>query len=71
MSIDANPGHGHLEREFSLLGVISVAWNTVNLFGGLSYIFVVGFSDGGLPAIVYGLCVKPLLLPHCHADTFL
>ncbi|EXJ78179.1 hypothetical protein A1O3_09340 [Capronia epimyces CBS 606.96] len=43
-----------LARDFSLLGVISLAWNCVNVFGGLSFIFVVGFSAGGLPAIFYG-----------------
>lgn len=44
-----------LVRDFSLLGVLSLAWNCVNVFGGLSFIFVVGFSAGGLPAILYGL----------------
>lgn len=45
----------HLVREFSLLGTLSLAWNCVNVFGGLSFIFVVGFSAGGLPSIFYGL----------------
>lgn len=45
----------HLTRGFSIWGVLSVSWNIVNIFGGMSYIFVVGFSAGGLPAIFYGL----------------
>lgn len=43
-----------LARDFSILGVISLAWNCINVFGGLSFIFVVGLSAGGLPAIFYG-----------------
>lgn len=48
-------GETELVREFSRLGALSLAWNCVNVFGGLSFIFVVGFSAGGLPAILYGL----------------
>ncbi|BCS21880.1 uncharacterized protein APUU_30105A [Aspergillus puulaauensis] len=44
-----------LNRDFSVWGVLSVSWNIVNIFGGTSYIFVVGFSAGGIPAILYGI----------------
>lgn len=44
-----------LSRGFGIWGVLSVSWNIVNIFGGMSYIFVVGFSAGGIPAIFYGL----------------
>lgn len=45
----------HLVRGFGLWGVISISWNMVNIFGGMSMIFVVGFSAGGIPSIFYGL----------------
>lgn len=45
----------NLNRDFGVWGVLSVSWNIVNIFGGTSYIFVVGFSAGGMPAILYGL----------------
>lgn len=44
----------HMQRDFGIWGLISVSWNMVNVFGGLSYIVVVGFSAGGLPTIFYG-----------------
>ena len=46
---------GVMARDFGVMSLVSVSWNMVNVFGGLSYIFVVGFSAGGLPAIIYGL----------------
>lgn len=45
----------HMKKRFGAITLISVGWNMVNVFGGLSYIFVVGASAGGLPTIVYGL----------------
>ncbi|KAI9729402.1 MAG: hypothetical protein M1834_006926 [Cirrosporium novae-zelandiae] len=66
--------HSHLSRDFGILGLVSVAWNVINIFGGLSYIFVVGFSAGGLPSIFYGFigatcCVVCLIatLAECAA----
>lgn len=44
-----------LKRDFGMWGILSIAWNMVNIFGGMSYIFVVGFSAGGIPSIFYGL----------------
>ncbi|WAO93423.1 Choline transport protein [Fusarium falciforme] len=43
-----------LKRDFGTWGILSIAWNMVNIFGGMSYIFVVGFSAGGIPSIFYG-----------------
>lgn len=44
-----------LARHLGSWEIICIAWNVINVFGGLSYIFVVGFSAGGLPTIFYGL----------------
>lgn len=44
-----------LKRDFGTWGILSISWNMVNIFGGMSYIFVVGFSAGGIPTIFYGL----------------
>ena len=45
----------HMKRNFSVTTLVSIGWNMVNVFGGLSYVFVIGFSAGGIPAILYGL----------------
>lgn len=53
----------HLQRGFGIWAIISIAWNMVNIFGGMSYIFVVGFSAGGIPTIFYGLYDQSAPLP--------
>ena len=52
---NAPPEEAHMARDFSFLQVLIIGWNIMNVFGGLSYLFVVGFSAGGLPSIIYGL----------------
>lgn len=52
-----------LKRDFGTWGILSIAWNMVNIFGGMSYIFVVGFSAGGIPSIFYGLYSILSILP--------
>ena len=45
----------HLDRHLSFWGIVCVSWNVINVFGGPSYVFVVGFSAGGISTIFYGL----------------
>jgi hypothetical protein len=45
----------HLARDFSFLQVLAIGFNIMNVWGGLSFLFVLGFSAGGLPTIFYGL----------------
>ncbi|KAI8649009.1 hypothetical protein NCS55_01474300 [Fusarium keratoplasticum] len=47
-------GEVQLARHLGSWEIICIAWNVINVFGGLSYIFVVGFSAGGLSTIFYG-----------------
>jgi hypothetical protein len=47
------------EDTFGIWSLLGLAWNAINVFGGLSFIFVIGFSAGGLPTIFYGLYVFP------------
>lgn len=52
-----------LARHLGSWEIICIAWNVINVFGGLSYIFVVGFSAGGLSTIFYGLYAHRPILP--------
>lgn len=56
-------GEVQLARHLGSWEIICIAWNVINVFGGLSYIFVVGFSAGGLSTIFYGLYVHHPMLP--------
>lgn len=56
-------GGVQLARHLGSWEIICIAWNVINVFGGLSYIFVVGFSAGGLSTIFYGLYVHHPMLP--------
>lgn len=40
---------------FGIWCLLGLAWNAINVFGGLSFISVIGFTAGGLPTIFYGL----------------
>lgn len=44
-----------LKAHFSVMDAVSTGFNVINVWGGLSVIFVVGFNAGGIPAILYGL----------------
>lgn len=57
----------HMERGFGLWGLITLGWNIINIFGGLSLIFVVGFSAGGVPSIFYGL-YDPFCVDHIEVS---
>jgi hypothetical protein len=56
------------EDTFRILSLLGLAWNTINVFKDLSFMFVIGFTAGGLPTIFYGLYVfqtfKAKLLTH-------
>lgn len=44
-----------LPKTFGLWSGISLGWQTLNVFGGMSFILSVGLSAGGFPTILYGL----------------
>lgn len=46
---------------FGLWSAIGLGWLTLNTFGTLSFIIVVGLPAGGIPVILYGLYVLALI----------
>ncbi|KAE8343714.1 hypothetical protein BDV24DRAFT_149334 [Aspergillus arachidicola] len=51
MSIEPEAQSPHI---FGLWSAIGLGWLTLNVFGGLSFIIVVGLPAGGVPVILYG-----------------
>ncbi|KAF9887187.1 hypothetical protein FE257_010441 [Aspergillus nanangensis] len=51
---DTNPTEPTLKRHFGIWSCLSVGLNTLNLFGGISFIITTAFSVGGIPAVLYG-----------------
>lgn len=50
-----------LPKTFGLWSGLSIGWNTINVFGGMSFILVVGLSAGGMPTVLYGLYINTIL----------
>lgn len=52
-----NTPSDELPKTFGLWSGLSIGWNTINVFGGMSFILFVGLSAGGMPTVLYGLYV--------------
>lgn len=49
-----------LPKTFGLWSGLSIGWNTINVFGGMSFILFVGLSAGGMPTVLYGLYINAI-----------
>ncbi|RAH67275.1 uncharacterized protein BO66DRAFT_441236 [Aspergillus aculeatinus CBS 121060] len=55
MSLEPETQSPHI---FGLWSAIGLGWLTLNVFGTLSFIIVVGLPAGGVPVILYGLYIQ-------------
>lgn len=52
-----NTPSDELPKTFGLWSGLSIGWNTMNVFSGMSFILFVDLSAGGMPTVLYGLYV--------------